>query len=508
MGSQCSSSAQPHLEDAVNAAPSDDPLVEERQPFDIVLPAAFEPLGIPDQGVQRSTSSDAPPATHESAGSYAPPSAVNALIGDALCVICLEPLQGRAQTITVCGHIFHRGCINSYGKSTCPQCRHPIDNDNGTGAHDSLQTNPPGRLAVGTMVLTHGLRTHAELNNLRGRIVAGLSQGRYEVQAQGTGQLYRVREENLVPAPSDDEPLIASGGESRVTSQAVSSSSSTSSFGDIDDLRLADGQNVPRGTRLELVGLQNAHQYNGHIVEVLSSDSARSRLNVRLVDGSVKTVRYANARLVESTPSAPSTQARVSPRECEQGPRSARTMSVNAWVAQAQRSRPEGVNTTSPEFIAYARYLSLDVTQDKDLFWIAEESLSAPLPMEWTKHHDSADRVFYYNIQTRTSSWTHPLEHLHRDTYKEIVACRSQGACTPEQRARRLEKLRQSVDEAEREAAEEIDSWTEHTNEQGRVFYHCAERRMSTWSDPRLVLSHKMHLRSKALRVVSKRCTL
>ena len=55
---------------------------------------------------------------------------------------------------------------------------------------------------------------------------------------------------------------------------------------------------------------------------------------------------------------------------------------------------------------------------------IAEEALKAPLPLEWTEHHDSCDRVFYYNTHSHQSSWTHPLEQVHRDTYKIIVTCK------------------------------------------------------------------------------------
>jgi len=61
------------------------------------------------------------------AGSYVPPSAVGRLVGDDICAICLEPLRTQAQTIALCGHVFHRSCLNASRSSVCPQCRQPID---------------------------------------------------------------------------------------------------------------------------------------------------------------------------------------------------------------------------------------------------------------------------------------------------------------------------------------------------------------------------------------------
>eukprot|EP00401_Gymnodinium_catenatum_P001677 CAMPEP_0117511070 /NCGR_PEP_ID=MMETSP0784-20121206/28317_1 /TAXON_ID=39447 /ORGANISM="" /LENGTH=1041 /DNA_ID=CAMNT_0005306729 /DNA_START=76 /DNA_END=3201 /DNA_ORIENTATION=- len=60
-------------------------------------------------------------------GSYVPPPEVGRLLGDDPCAICLEPLRSRAQTITLCGHVFHRSCLEAARTQICPQCRQPID---------------------------------------------------------------------------------------------------------------------------------------------------------------------------------------------------------------------------------------------------------------------------------------------------------------------------------------------------------------------------------------------
>jgi len=60
-------------------------------------------------------------------GSFMPPAAVSRLVGDEVCAICLEPLRQQAQTIALCGHIFHRSCLNDAGSIKCPTCRQPVD---------------------------------------------------------------------------------------------------------------------------------------------------------------------------------------------------------------------------------------------------------------------------------------------------------------------------------------------------------------------------------------------
>lgn len=178
-------------------------------------------------------------------------------------------------------------------------------------------------------------------------------------------------------------------------------------------------------------------------------------------------------------------------------------LTVNEFVARTKRRRERGQEPTKPELIAYARYLGIDPVVDGDLMWIADEALSAPLPSEWTEHHDNADRVFYYNVQTQASSWTHPLEQPHRDIYKLIVNFRS-GNLSKEDQHTELEKLRNECEEAERAAHNELQLWTDHMDEQGQKFFYNREQQRSVWTDPRPALCHTLYLRMKALRVLGK----
>lgn len=178
-------------------------------------------------------------------------------------------------------------------------------------------------------------------------------------------------------------------------------------------------------------------------------------------------------------------------------------LTVNEFVARTKRSREKGLEPTRPEKVAYARYLGIDPIADADLMWIADEALNAPLPSEWTEHHDSADRVFYYNVQTHASSWTHPLEQLHRDTYKAIVSFRS-GELSKKEQDAELAQMQRRCEASEREAHQELQAWSEHTDESGQKFYYNREHQRSVWTDPRPARCHELYLQMKALRVLSK----
>lgn len=188
------------------------------------------------------------------------------------------------------------------------------------------------------------------------------------------------------------------------------------------------------------------------------------------------------------------------------GNSSTRALTVNEFVARTKRSRERGLEPTKPELVAYARYLGIDSITDGDLMWIAEESLNAPLPAEWTEHHDNHNRVFYYNVQTHASSWTHPLEQLHRDTYKSIVNFRS-GDLSRDDQGAKLDKLRRQCEDAERGAHRELQAWTEHVDDQGQKFYYNHEHKRSVWTDPRPAHCHELYLQMKALRVLSRHGT-
>jgi len=78
------------------------------------------------------------------------------------------------------------------------------------------------------------------------------------------------------------------------------------------------------------------------------------------------------------------------------------------------------IDPTEEDIKSYAEWLGADPENDRDLFWIAEEALKAPIPNDW-KIYQVADRSsepFYFNTKTGQSLWDHPLDSY----YKELFA--------------------------------------------------------------------------------------
>ena len=87
----------------------------------------------------------------------------------------------------------------------------------------------------------------------------------------------------------------------------------------------------------------------------------------------------------------------------------------------AQLGQPSSNNAPTPEEITeYAAYLGMDPVADKDLLYIAEWALSAPLPEGWTEHVDTSGNEFYFNSMTGVSTYEHPLDGQFREYYRQM----------------------------------------------------------------------------------------
>lgn len=213
-------------------------------------------------------------------------------------------------------------------------------------------------------------------------------------------------------------------------------------------------------------------------------------------------VTIGSPRLSPRRASAELTEQRRQPALLSESVADVNVLTVNEFIGRKKRPRP-----TEPEFIAYARYLGIDPAVDHDLLWVAEEALWAPLPEDWTEHFDSDGRVFYYNMQMRTSSWLHPLEQLHRDLYSEISSFRRQSL-TKEEQAAGISTWRRRCERAEIDSQEELEAWTQHVDEEGKTFFFNRQERRSAWTDPRCFRCHLLRLQMKALRVLCEHCGL
>jgi hypothetical protein len=144
-------------------------------------------------------------------------------------------------------------------------------------------------LAVGTPVSIGGLRNHIELNGMFGRIEScHHDTNRYEIRAIESGQLFRVKKENIVPI----EPNYLTGADKENLEPQGNMQADAKKGADSpgDDLGCKPGHKVM------LHGLRTAMCYNGQVAVVLSVDKARGRYEIKLNDGSVKTVRAENVK--------------------------------------------------------------------------------------------------------------------------------------------------------------------------------------------------------------------
>jgi len=226
-------------------------------------------------------------------GSYLAPSDVKRLVGDEACAICLEPLHAQAQTIALCGHVFHRSCLNRYGDILCPQCRQPIDELNGTKW---------GSFAVGSLVTICGLQRLVELNGTRCRVV-DIQEATHRLEVRTIeggrlGQLYRVRPENVTLTEASNLPGNATTPSGNTIPSTNSDHRSPHGLSG-----LISWESLEPGRRVCLEGLQTARDFNGRTAVILSRDRAAGRCHIRMEDGSVRAILAEFLRVV-SEPSA------------------------------------------------------------------------------------------------------------------------------------------------------------------------------------------------------------
>lgn len=125
-------------------------------------------------------------------GAFTAPSEISELLGDSICAICLNELRYGAQTIAMCGHIFHKRCLGKWNGDLCPQCRQPID--------EQIDQKGVPLLPNGTPVVLRGLLSQTELNGTCGEIVdyhEGLARYTFR-ETSGTLRLYSVKPENVL----------------------------------------------------------------------------------------------------------------------------------------------------------------------------------------------------------------------------------------------------------------------------------------------------------------------
>lgn len=91
-------------------------------------------------------------------------------------------------------------------------------------------------------------------------------------------------------------------------------------------------------------------------------------------------------------------------------------------TADGQRILPDSATDFEPtqeDIEEYAKWLGMDLAEDRELLWIAIEGLKAPLPQGWKACETAEGEMYYFNFDTGESSWDHPLDTFFKDKYKE-----------------------------------------------------------------------------------------
>lgn len=87
-----------------------------------------------------------------------------------------------------------------------------------------------------------------------------------------------------------------------------------------------------------------------------------------------------------------------------------------------QEELDEDYEPTMEEIEEYARYLGMDMQEDRELFYIAKEGLKAPLPDQWKPCRSPGGNIYYFNFESRQLQKDHPCD----DYYKRYYATEKQ----------------------------------------------------------------------------------
>jgi hypothetical protein len=170
-----------------------------------------------------------------------------------------------------------------------------------------IRVNEVSSLAVGARVIIGSLRNHAEMNGCLGRVSEYNDElQRYEVRAEGGGQLFRVRPENLVCVEETDGSQKAFPDRQKGRAKENAEPNVNDSLTGRTPRGEPGEANLEPGSIVKLVHLKTAAWLNGEQAEIVSADRERQRYEIKLqMDGSVKKIRAENVELVHSPSEAP-----------------------------------------------------------------------------------------------------------------------------------------------------------------------------------------------------------
>ena len=83
-----------------------------------------------------------------------------------------------------------------------------------------------------------------------------------------------------------------------------------------------------------------------------------------------------------------------------------------------QEELDEEYEPTMLEIEDYAKYLGMDIKEDRDLFYIAKEGLKAPLPDQWKPCRSPGGNIYYFNFETKQLQKDHPCDDYYKRYYQ------------------------------------------------------------------------------------------
>lgn len=79
--------------------------------------------------------------------------------------------------------------------------------------------------------------------------------------------------------------------------------------------------------------------------------------------------------------------------------------------------------STQQDIEEYAEWLGMNLEEDRDYLWIAEEGLKSSLPAPWLAClTGEGGEVFFFNNVTGESTWEHPCDECYRQLFKRAKA--------------------------------------------------------------------------------------
>ena len=82
----------------------------------------------------------------------------------------------------------------------------------------------------------------------------------------------------------------------------------------------------------------------------------------------------------------------------------------------------EAASFASPldDIISYADYIGMNLDDDSELLWIADEALQAPEPVGWEECQDPMGNSYYMNNITQMTMTQHPVDYHYQQFYLQM----------------------------------------------------------------------------------------